>query len=153
MFSVRVTGRGRGLRWPRVVADVQRAGSHAPITTIRCHDALWYEGLDYGAKILHPAGNTPDRRRHSTTLLHAPRRLGRCQSAAPMPPNLEVWHLQRPLTRLALGTERAVRLMKDHFIDGLTLAAKFDNEALQFDNAKPSAVLRGKAIGGLVVGL
>jgi hypothetical protein len=70
-----------------------------------------------------------------------------------MPPNLEVWHLRRPLTRLALGTERAVGLMKDHFIDGLTLAAKFDNEALQFDNAKPAALLRGKAIGGLVVGL
>ena len=43
--------------------------------------------------------------------------------------------------------------MKDHFIDGRALAAKFDNEALQLDDAKPSSLLGREAIGRLVVGL
>jgi hypothetical protein len=32
--------------------------------------------------------------------------------------------------------------MKDHLIDNRTRAAKFDNEARQFDDAEPSALLR-----------
>ena len=43
--------------------------------------------------------------------------------------------------------------MKDHFVDDRSFAAKFDNEALQFRNAEPSAFLRRKAIGWLIVGL
>ena len=43
--------------------------------------------------------------------------------------------------------------MKDHFIDGRPLAAKFDDEALQLDDAKPSSLLGREAIGRLVVGL
>ena len=43
--------------------------------------------------------------------------------------------------------------MKDHFIDDRALAAEFDDEALQFDNAEPSPLLWRKAIGRLVVGL
>src|SRR6185369_17793508 len=43
--------------------------------------------------------------------------------------------------------------MEDHFIHGRSLAAKFDNEALQLDDAKPSSLLGREAIGRLVVGL
>ena len=43
--------------------------------------------------------------------------------------------------------------MKDHFIDGRPLAAKFDDEALQLDDAKSSSLLGREAIGRLVVGL
>ena len=45
------------------------------------------------------------------------------------------------------------RLMKDHFVDDRPFAAKFDKKALQFRNAEPSALLRRKAIGWLIVGL
>src|ERR1700719_4338685 len=53
----------------------------------------------------------------------------------------------------ALCDERAVRLMKDQFVDDRPFAAEFDEEALEFDNAEPSALLRHKAIGRLIVGL
>ena len=49
--------------------------------------------------------------------------------------------------------ERAVRLMKDHFIDDRPFAAKLDDESLQLDDAKSSTVLRRKTVGRLVVGL
>src|SRR5438105_11720369 len=53
----------------------------------------------------------------------------------------------------ALRNEGAVRLMKDHFIDGRPLAAKFNDEALQLDDAEPSSLLGREAIGRLVIGL
>src|SRR6266851_7632139 len=53
----------------------------------------------------------------------------------------------------ALCDERAIRLMKDHFVDDRPFTAKFDEEALQFRDAEPSAFLRRKAIGRLIVGL
>src|SRR4051794_23745193 len=43
--------------------------------------------------------------------------------------------------------------MKDHFIDDRAVAAKFDDEPLQLDDAEPSTLLRRKAIGRLVIGL
>jgi hypothetical protein len=46
-----------------------------------------------------------------------------------------------------------VRLMKDHFIHRLPLAVKFDDEALQLDDAEPSFLLGRKAIGRLIIGL
>jgi hypothetical protein len=51
----------------------------------------------------------------------------------------------------ALCAECAVRLMKDHFVDNRALATEFNNEALQFEDAEPSALLRCKVIGWLVV--
>src|ERR1043166_2910151 len=59
----------------------------------------------------------------------------------------------RVLVLYALCNECAVRLMKDHFVDDGPLATEFNNEALQFDYAEPSALLRRKAIGRLVIGL
>ena len=47
-----------------------------------------------------------------------------------------------------LRYEGPVRLMKDHFIDGRPLAAKFDNEALQLDDARPSSLLGREAVAG-----
>ena len=46
----------------------------------------------------------------------------------------------------SLRNEGAVRLMKDPFIDSLFLAAKFDDEAFQLDDAEPSSLLGRKAI-------
>jgi hypothetical protein len=43
--------------------------------------------------------------------------------------------------------------MKDQFVDDRRFVAKFDKEALQFNKAEPSAFLRRKAIGRLIVGL
>lgn len=55
-------------------------------------------------------------------------------------PDYDLASGRRP--RHALRNKRAVRLMKDHLIDAHPLAAKFDDEALQFDDAKPSPLLR-----------
>ena len=52
----------------------------------------------------------------------------------------------------ALCDERAVRLMKDHFVDNVVFTAKFDRKSLQFDDPKSSAVKRCKTVGWLVVG-
>src|SRR6266702_6463940 len=43
--------------------------------------------------------------------------------------------------------------MKDHLVDRRRLAAKFDNEAFELDDAKPSALLGREAIGRLVIRL
>jgi hypothetical protein len=53
----------------------------------------------------------------------------------------------------ALRDERTIGLMKDHLVDDRPFAPKFDYKALQFGNAKASALLRRKAIGRLIVGL
>jgi hypothetical protein len=60
---------------------------------------------------------------------------------------------QCDLVLYALRDECAVRLMKDHFADDGALAAEFNKEALQFEYAEPSLVLRRKAIGRLVIRL
>jgi hypothetical protein len=43
--------------------------------------------------------------------------------------------------------------MKHQFIDDLARAAKLDGEALQFDDAKSSALMRRKPVGLLAIGL
>ena len=45
----------------------------------------------------------------------------------------------------ALRNEDAVRLIKDHFIDGRPPATKFDEKAVEFDNTKPSPLLGREA--------
>jgi hypothetical protein len=56
------------------------------------------------------------------------------------------WRRSSNLYAHALCDERAIRLMKDHFVYDRPLAAKFDKEALQFCNAEPSAFLGGGAV-------
>src|SRR4051812_25880387 len=57
------------------------------------------------------------------------------------------------LTLYALCDECAVRLMKDDFVDDGALATEFNDEALQFEYAEPSALLRRKPICRLVIRL